>query len=94
MSHLEAEVTNHHVLIQDLMDKVKVLEARKTPSGLILPSGVLPGPGAATVSRAEFERVRGALVNEIEGLKAELAVVADVAFEAVRILDRMCGMGA
>lgn len=88
--HLEHEVANHHGLIRDLMEKVGRLE--KSPGGVLLPNA-LPGPGNATVSRVEFNRMREALVNEIEGLKAELALVSDIATEAVRILDRMAGMG-
>lgn len=91
--NIEHELANHNVLIRDLADKVAALKMERRPSGLVIPGGnTLPGPGAAVVSRTEFNRMRDGLVAEIEALKAELATISDVAFEAVRILDRIAGM--
>lgn len=85
------EVANNAILIRELMDKVNALQAQRSPGGIIMPQP-LPGPGAATISRTEFNRMRDGMVTEIEGLKAQLAAVSDVAMEAVRILDRLAGM--
>jgi hypothetical protein len=83
--HLEYEVANHNVLIRDLASRVEKLQTtmHKTASGLLL-----PGPGASVVSRTEFNK----LVEEVRTLREEVRVISDVAFEAVRILDRMAGM--
>lgn len=90
--HIEHEVANNRILINELLDKVGKLE--KSPGGVLMPrTEALPGPGNAYVSRVEFNRMREGLVNEIEALKAQLGQVADIATEAVRVLDRMAGMG-
>ncbi len=83
--HLEAAVANNHVLLRELADRVdKLAQYKRTDSGLIL-----PGPGNAAVSRTEYNKLR----QEVESLREELALVSDVAMEAVRLLDRMAGMG-
>lgn len=88
--HLEHEVANHNNLIRDLAEKVGKLE--RSPGGVFLPAAI-PGPGNVAISRVEFNRMRDGMVSEIEALKAELAKVSDIATEAVRILDRIAGMG-
>lgn len=91
--HLEHEVANQHEAIRELRDRVRTMETRKTEAGLIVPAPTLLGPGNAVVSRVEFNRMRDGLVSEIEELKALVGEVSAVAGEAVRILDRMAGMG-
>ena len=94
VEHLEYAVANQNIELRELRDRVAELAktARKTPNGLILPENVTPGPGAAVLSRQEFERVRGGLADEIEGLKATVASLANELGVALRILDRMAGM--
>lgn len=89
MQHdIEMTLANHDALLRNnqddmarLAERVKALANRKTEGGIIL-----PGPGGDAISRAEFNRYKTEAA-------AELKLVADVAFEAVRILDRMSGMG-
>ena len=90
--HIEHEVANNRILINELLDKVGKLE--KSPGGVLMPrTEPLPGPGNAYVSRVEFNRMRDGLINELEAVKAQLGQVSDIAAEAVRVLDRMAGMG-
>lgn len=90
--HLEHEVANHNGLIRDLMEDVRSLKSSRTAGGIIVPN-VSPGPGNATISRVEFNRVRDALVQEIEANKAHVAKLADIVERATSLLDILVSQG-
>ena len=91
--HLDHEVANHANLIRDLMEDVRSIKtSTRTAGGIIVPN-LAPGPGSATVSRVEFNRVRDALVQEIEGLKGNVAKLADMVARATGLLDILVSQG-